>query len=56
MDRTELIASLGYSSTSKRGQFMYMPGPWMLKNHFRSSCGLADVTVCSSSLYTFTKL
>lgn len=50
------VTKLWYFSTSKCGQFICMPGPWMLKNHFRSSCGLADVTVSSSSLYTVAKL
>lgn len=37
--------------TSKAGQFMCIPGPWLLLNHFRSSCVFAARTVRSSSLY-----
>lgn len=37
--------------TSKAGQFMCIPGPWLLLNHFRSSCVFAARIVRSSSLY-----
>lgn len=50
--RARSRSSTRRAATSNWGQFMCMPGPWVLLNHLRSSCGLAVVTVRSSSLYT----